>query len=71
MRVFSPMKIRERRTQINLTQAELEMKAGTSRVHIVEPERHRKIPKVTMIARIAHVLGVPKNYFFADNVINS
>ncbi|MBM4145789.1 MAG: helix-turn-helix transcriptional regulator [Nitrospira sp.] len=63
MRVFSPVKIGGRRTETNLTQAELAMEAGTFRVYIVEPGRSRKIPKVTMIAGIAHALDVPENFF--------
>lgn len=63
MRVFSPIKIGERRTETNLTQAELAIKGGSSRLYIVELERGRKIPKVTMIAGIAHALDVPENFF--------
>ena len=67
MRIFNPIKIRERRRSLKLTQAELAQKACTARVYIIELEQGRKIPKATMIAKIAYALRVKESYFFADN----
>jgi len=67
MRIFTPVKIRERRKRLNLTQAELAEKAGTARAYIVEIEKGRTTPKATMIARIANALRVRESYFFVNN----
>lgn len=67
MRVFKPEKIRDRRTTLKLTQAELAKKVGTAREYIVELERGKSIPKVSMLAKLATALRVRESYFFMDN----
>ena len=67
MRIFTPTKIKERRNELNITQAELAIKAGTARVYIVEIEHGKKIPRVTMLAKIANALNVSESYFFVNN----
>jgi len=67
MRIFTPSKIKERRKELNITQAELAIKAGTARVYIIELEHGKKIPRVTMIAKIAYALEVSESYFFVND----
>lgn len=71
MRVFCPSKIKLRRNKLGLTQEALAKKVGTSREHVVDIERGKKIPKVTTIAKLAYALRVRESYFFADDVCNN
>ena len=64
MRSFSPERVRQRRLDLSLTQAQLAMRVGTGREYLVEIEKGRKVPKATMIAKIAHALRVRESYFF-------
>jgi DNA-binding XRE family transcriptional regulator len=64
LRSFSPERVRQRRLDLSLTQAQLAMKAGTGREYLIEIEKGRKMPKATMIAKIAYALGVRESYFF-------
>lgn len=64
MKTFDPDRVRQRRTQLGLTQLQLAIRAGTGREYVVEIEKGRKIPKATMLAKIADALKVRVSYFF-------
>ncbi len=71
MRVFNHEMIKNRRLKLKLTQQKLAKLAGTSREYVVEIEKGRKIPKATLIARLAQALKVRESYFFVDDVCNN
>ena len=71
MRNFSPERVRLRRKRLGLTQEALAIKAGTAREYVIEIEKGRKVPKATMLAKIADALRVRVGYFFVDGVSNN
>lgn len=71
MRSYCPKRIRDRRLAKGITQQELADKIGTSRIYINEIERGKKVPRATMLARIAKALNVRESYFFVNDVSNN
>lgn len=50
--------VRERRTARGWTQEQLAERAGVAAIHVGFVERGENVPKLTLILRIAHALGV-------------
>lgn len=64
MRTYNHKKIKKRRIELKLTQAELAKKIDTAREHIAELESGRSMPKAPMLAKLATALSVSESYFF-------
>lgn len=58
--------IREKRDKAGITQEELAARAGLSRNTIINFETNRRVPKVTDLEKIAHILGCEIVDFFSN-----
>lgn len=71
MRTFCPSKIKNRRNQKKISQQRLAEMVGTSRIYILEIEKGKKIPRATMLTKLAQALKVRESYFFVNDVCNN
>jgi transcriptional regulator with XRE-family HTH domain len=68
MRMFCPLKIRERRQRIGMTQEQLAQHADISRTHMGAVEHGKAMPTAGIVAKLAYVLRVKESYFFVGAV---
>ena len=68
MRMFCPLKIRERRQRIGMTQEQLAQHADISRTHMGAVEHGKAMPTAGIVAKLAYALRVKETYFFTDTV---
>lgn len=67
MKRFIPLKIKQRRKVMGLSQVELARLCRISNIALCCIERGRKTPRTDTLLRISNVLGTDLDYFFIDS----
>ena len=67
MKRFFPLKIKQRRKAMGLSQVELARLCSISNIALCCIERGRKTPRTETLLRISSALGTDLDYFFVES----